>query len=211
MGTVRFVSLDLDGTLVTKEYVDYFWLELVPRLYAKRYGVSLNKAKREVLSKYNEVGSQDLRWYIPRYWFTHLGLSLELLPKALEEAGQLVKPYEDAMSFLNKAQGKVELVLCTSASREFIDLVFNRVPTLAESVSRVFSSVSDFLLPGKPVEFYKAVLRVLRAAPRDVIHVGDDPDADYRVPLSIGIKAYLIDRSGKCGPNSLLELLDIIA
>lgn len=210
MDTVRFVSLDLDGTLVTREYVDYFWLELVPKLYAERYGVSLNKAKKEVLSKYDEIGPQDLRWYIPRYWFERLGLNLELLPKALEEAGRLVKPYEDAMSFLSKARGKAELVLCTSASREFIDLVFNRVPALAESVSRVFSSVSDFSLPGKPVEFYKAVLRVLKAAPRDVIHVGDDPDADYSFPLSIGIKAYLIDRSGKGGLNSLLELLNII-
>lgn len=211
MGAVRFVSLDLDGTLVAREYVDYFWLELVPRLYAEKHGVGLDKAREEVLSKYDEIGPRDLRWYLPRYWFARFGLDLELLPKALEEAGRLIKPYDDAISFLNEARGRVELVLCTSASREFVELVFSKVPAIAESISRVFSSVSDFSLPGKPVKFYEAVLRALKAAPSEVVHVGDDPEADYRIPSSIGVRAYLIDRRGKCGLSSLIELLSIIA
>ncbi|MCC6005576.1 MAG: hypothetical protein LM590_14660 [Thermofilum sp.] len=37
---VRYISLDMDGTIVSRKYVDYFWLELVPGLYAERHGVA---------------------------------------------------------------------------------------------------------------------------------------------------------------------------
>ena len=207
---VRVVSLDLDGTLVSRDYVDYFWLELVPKLYAERHGLSLEEAKREVQRQYDEVGPRDLRWYNPHYWFQRFGLDSGLLRWALEEAGRFVKPYRDALEFVEAARGRVQLVLSTSASRDFINLVFARVPELASAFTRVFSSVSDFSLPGKPPEFYRAILRQLNAQPREVAHAGDDEEADYRVPASLGIKAFLIDRSGQRGVSSLLELLEII-
>ena len=45
---VEVVSLDLNGTLVTRGYADYFWLELVPRAYAERWGLSFDEARRAV-------------------------------------------------------------------------------------------------------------------------------------------------------------------
>lgn len=207
---VRVVSLDLDGTIVSRDYVDYFWLELVPKLYAERHGLSVEEAKREVLRQYDEVGPGDLRWYKPSYWFERFQLDSGLIEWALGEAGRLVKPYADALEFLERARGRVEVVVSTSASREFVNLVFERVPKLAALVSRVFSSVSDFSLPGKPPEFYRAVLARLGAAPGEVVHAGDDEEADYRVPASLGIRAFLVDRSGRRGISSLLELLRVI-
>ena len=207
---VRFVSLDLDGTLVNRDYVDYFWLELVPKLYAERHGLSLEEAKREVQRQYDEVGPGDLRWYNPKYWFERFNLDSGLLSWALEEAGRLVKPYRDALEFVEAAKGRVQLVLATSASREFVNLVFSRTPQLASAFTRVFSSVSDFSLPSKPPAFYKAILERLRAQPSEIIHAGDDEESDYRVPASLGIKAFLVDRSGQRGISSLLQLLEYI-
>jgi len=207
---VRFVSLDLDGTIVNRDYVDYFWLELVPTLYAERHGLSLEEAKKEVQRQYDEIGPKDLRWYNPQYWFQRFSLDSGMLSWALEEAGRLVKPYRDALEFIEAVKGKVQLVLSTSASREFIKIVFARVPELEQAFTRVFSSTSDFSLPGKPPEFYKAVLKLLGAEPGEVVHAGDDEEADYRVPASLGIRAFLVDRSGAKGISSLLELLEAI-
>ncbi len=212
---VRIVSLDLDGTVVSREYVDYFWLELVPRLYAERWGVGLEEARRLVFSAYDEVGPGDLRWYRPAYWFERFGFP-ELLEWALREAGGLVRLYDDAASFLEAVRGRVEVVICTSASREFIDLVFEKIPILRESVNAVFSSSSDFSLPGKPPEFFKAVLAKLGAQPDEVMHVGDDPVHDYENPRSVGIRAFLVARKGEGQRDpperlrNLLELLEII-
>lgn len=207
---VRFVSLDLDGTIVSRDYVDYFWLELVPRLYAERHKLSLEEAKREVRKQYDEVGPGDLRWYSPEYWFERFSLDRELMSWALEEAGRLVKPYSDALEFIETVKGRVRLVLSTSASREFVELVFARVPELASTFSRIFSSVSDFSLPGKPPQFYKAILNHLGAEPSEIVHAGDDEEADYKIPASLGIRAFLVDRSGAKGISSLLKLLETI-
>jgi len=207
---VRFVSLDLDGTIVNRDYVDYFWLELVPTLYAERHGLSLEEAKKEVQRQYDEIGPKDLRWYNPQYWFQRFGLDSGMLSWALEEAGRFVKPYRDALEFVEAAQGKAQLVLSTSASREFIGIVFARVPELAPVFTHVFSSTSDFSLPGKPPEFYKAVLKQLEAEPSELVHAGDDEEADYRIPATLGIRAFLVDRSGAKGISSLLELLEAI-
>ncbi|MEM0459162.1 MAG: HAD family hydrolase [Thermofilaceae archaeon] len=207
---VKVVSLDLDGTLVSRDYVDYFWLELVPRLYAERWGLPLSEAKRRVLEQYDEVGPKDLRWYKPRYWFERFGLDSNLLLHALQEAAQLVKPYSDALELLRWASGRFRIVVCTSASREFVNIVFERVPELREHVSRVFSSVSDYALPGKPPEFYLKVLDELKIEPGELLHVGDDDEADCRVPRSLGIRAYVVDRSGERGLRSLLDLLPLL-
>jgi putative hydrolase of the HAD superfamily len=207
---VRFVSLDLDGTIVNRDYVDYFWLELVPTLYSERHGLNLEDAKREVQRQYDEIGPKDLRWYNPHYWFQRFGLDSGMLSWALEEAGRFVKPYRDALEFIEAVKGEVQLVLSTSASREFIKLVFARVPELEQAFAHVFSSTSDFSLPGKPPEFYKAILKQLGAEPSEIIHAGDDEEADYRIPASLGIRAFLVDRNGVKGISSLLELLEEI-
>lgn len=207
---VRVLSLDLDGTIVSRDYVDYFWLELVPRLYAERWGLPFSEAKEDVLKQYDEVGPRDLRWYKPRYWFERFGLDSSLLHRALQEAAELVKPYDDALELLRLASGKLRIVVCTSASSEFVSIVFERVPELRERVSRVFSSVSDYALPSKPPEFYLKVLEELRVEPGELLHVGDDDEADHRIPQSLGIRAYLVDRSGERGLRSLLDLLPLL-
>ena len=206
---IKALSLDLDGTLVSREYVDYFWLELVPKLYAERWHIDLKEAKQRVMEAYEEVGPRDIRWYRPRYWFRRFGLDEAALKWAIEEAGKLVRPYEDAIEFLRIVRGKVRLLLCTSASREFIDLVFRKLPAFGRSFSRIFSSVSDFNMPGKPPEFYLKVLEEVGIESQNLVHVGDDEEADYRNPMQVGVRAYLINREGgKRGLQSLLELLD---
>lgn len=207
---IKALSLDLDGTLVSRSYVDYFWLEIVPRLYAERWGLQLEEAKRQVFRQYDEVGPRDLRWYQPRYWFDRFGLDADLLRTALEEASKLIVPYEDALELLKRLQNRLTVVISTSASREFIDLVLNRVPEIRARVSRIFSSVSDFSLPSKPPEFYLRVLAELRVEPHELAHAGDDEEADYAIPLSLGIRAFFIDRSGGKGVSNLLQLLEIL-
>ncbi|MEM0335759.1 MAG: HAD family hydrolase [Thermofilum sp.] len=207
MARLRVVSLDLDGTLVSRNYVDYFWLELVPQLYSERWGVPLEESKKLVFQAYEEIGPGDIRWYRPSYWFERFGFP-DKLSWALSRAGELVFLYEDAARFLRRLSGKVELVISTSASREFIEVVFQRVPELSKYISRVFSSSSDFSLAGKPPEFFLRVMEKLGAKAEEVVHIGDDEVHDYENPRKVGIRAFLVTRSGN--PNGFEGLAEII-
>lgn len=206
MAKLRVISLDLDGTLISRAYVDYFWLELVPQLYSEKWKIPLEDAKRLVFRAYEEIGPGDIRWYRPTYWFERFGFP-DKLNWALHKAGELVSLYEDAGEFLEHFSGKVELVISTSASREFINVVFQRVPTLREQVSEVFSSSSDFSLPGKPPEFFLKIVEKLGVSTEEIVHVGDDEIHDYENPRKVGIRAFLVSRSGNpSGFRNLLEL-----
>lgn len=205
---MRVVSLDLDGTLVSRSYVDYFWLELVPQLYSEKWGVPIEEAKKLVFRAYDEIGPGDIRWYRPTYWFDRFGFP-EKLSWALSKAGELVSLYEDAGSFLRRLSGKVDLVISTSASREFIEVVFQRVPELNTYISKVFSSSSDFSLAGKPPEFFLRVMEKLGVRAEEVVHIGDDKVHDYENPRKVGIRAFLVTRNeNPHGFESLTGLIE---
>ncbi|HID90746.1 TPA: HAD family hydrolase, partial [Candidatus Bathyarchaeota archaeon] len=73
---IRVVSFDIDGTLVDPSFVDSFWFDRIPRLLARRTGLSLDRAKARVLEEYDDVGDGDLRWYLPDYWLARLKLNV---------------------------------------------------------------------------------------------------------------------------------------
>ncbi|MEM0083743.1 MAG: hypothetical protein QW102_04395, partial [Candidatus Nezhaarchaeales archaeon] len=66
---IKVISLDVTGTLVSEKFVDSFWLELIPKLFAERHDISIDEAKRVVYLSYDRIGRNDIRWYIPSYWF----------------------------------------------------------------------------------------------------------------------------------------------
>ncbi len=190
---ILVISFDLDGTLITREYVDYFWYELVPRLYAKRYGVSMNDAKRIVYAEYDGIGPGDVRWYLPGYWFKRFEIEDHLLD-ALREASERIRPYEDVVDVVEKLKEKYTLIICTGAAREFINMVLAKIKQYSSSFRYIFSSSSDFGLPGKPPTFYRIVVERLGVMPSQVLHIGDDPVSDYRNAIEAGLRAVLVDR-----------------
>jgi len=190
---VDVISFDFDGTLVTREYVDYFWFELVPKLYALKHGVSIECARRVVYSSYDEIGPRDIRWYLPSYWFKRFGIE-EYLDKALRDVVEMVKPYDDALEVVDRLRNRYILIISTSATKDFISLIVRKIPLYNNAFRYIFSSVSDFGIPGKPPEFYRKVIEKLGVEPSRVLHIGDDEENDYRNAISIGIKAIFINR-----------------
>ena len=55
------VFLDMDGTLLDLHFDNHFWLEHVPRRFAEARGVTLETAKRELLSRYRDIEG-TLNW-----------------------------------------------------------------------------------------------------------------------------------------------------
>ncbi|RLE88321.1 MAG: HAD family hydrolase [Thermoprotei archaeon] len=188
---VKVVSFDVDGTLVHRDYVDYFWLELVPLLYAQRHGVNFNNAKATVLSEYEKIGEDDIRWYLPSYWLRRFDLRVDI-GDVLESIKPLIRFKPGALEILPRIAEEYELIIVSNASTEFIQLVLDSMGKCRHVFSRVYSCVSNFCIPRKSDIFFKLVCQNMGVLPSEVLHVGDDPFYDLKIPRKIGIKAYLL-------------------
>ena len=203
---IRAVSFDLDDTLVERSYVDYFWLDLLPLLYAEQNDLDLEEAKRRVYAYYDYVGQEDLRWYLPSYWFKRLGIEVEL-EEILQELKPLVRPYDDALKVIELLGSSYMLAILTNAAMEFVYVVLDAVPLFKNSFKVILSCVTNFALPRKNERFYRLALKVMGLSPSELVHVGDDLLYDREVPRRSGVRAFQIDRSGKMGDiSTLLEL-----
>jgi putative hydrolase of the HAD superfamily len=106
--------LDMDGTLLDLAYDNHFWLELVPAEYARATGLSEERARAEVMSRYEPVVG-TLPWYCLDHWTREFGLDLETLKRASRHR---IRYLPQAQSFLESVRrlGK-RLILVTNAHR----------------------------------------------------------------------------------------------
>lgn len=196
MARIRFVSFDLDGTLFDNRFVDSVWLEEIPRLYAVKKRVSIDDAKEKVLREYGKVGKKRLEWYDLQYWIEKFGLDVarEELLKKFENR---IKAFPEVPRVLEQLRRKgFRLIVVTNARREFAELELQKAD-MEKHFERVFSSTSDFRMVKKTADLYRRVCNILGISPQEIVHVGDDPDFDFKVPRKLGITAFHLDRTGK--------------
>jgi len=190
---IRFVSLDIDGTLVNSRFVDKVWMEGIPRLYAERTGLDYPAAKEFVIGEYMKIGSDRLEWYDLRYWIEkfRLDITRDDLLEAFEDE---IEPYPEVQEALDLLSENYELVVTSNAAREFIEI---ELDGLAGYFRETFSATSDFREVKKSPLLYEAVCAHLEARPFEVLHIGDHYGYDYEAPMQAGLDALFLDRAGK--------------
>lgn len=205
---MKVISFDLDGTLVSMDYVDAVWLEKIPEEYALKHGVSLEEAKECVEKEYLKVGPESPEWYDLNYWIKKFGLNLK--PKdILNSCIKNLYLYPDALKTLEKLSKKYELIIISNASRQFIDIETEFLD-IKKYFRYTFSSVSDFKKTKKDEEVYKKVCEMIGKNSDEIVHVGDNYEFDYLVPLKVGIKAFYLDRKGIMnGKNVIKNLFEL--
>lgn len=187
------VSFDVDGTIVKPEYNELIWFKEVPQLYAKKYGVDLEKAKKLVIEEYEKVGEDDVRWYSLEYWLKHFGFDpgeREILEKYAGE----VDLYPEVISTLELLERNYTLIISSAMSEAFIRVKLEK-DKIFRYFKRVFSSISHFAMTKKEKAFYQKVCEKMGISPLQLIHVGDNYQADYLIPRQIGIKAFYLNRT----------------
>ncbi len=193
---IRFVSFDLDGTLVDQCFVDSVWFEGIPRLYAEKEDLSFESARELVKKEYDEVGMERLEWYDVKYWFKRLDLGGSW--KSLINSFRFqVKLYPEVLDVLEKLKQRgSELGIITNAPREFLEVELDETG-IRSYFSHVFSSTSDFRKVKKTTRFYLEILEALEIQPWEMIHVGDNWNFDYLIPSETGIMSFYLDRPGR--------------
>jgi len=122
--SIDTVLLDMDGTLLDLHFDNYFWMEHVPREYARRNNIPEQEASDALLARISD-NTGTLDWYSLDYWTAQLDMDLPALKRELRHMISL-RPY--ALDFLKALrEGPREVVMVTNAHRKTLDIKMEQV------------------------------------------------------------------------------------
>ncbi len=109
---INTVLLDMDGTLLDLRYDNHFWLEYMPQRYGERHGLDPQRARTELLARYQQVAG-TLAWYCLDYWTQQLGMDIATLKREVEHL-IAIRPHAVELLDAMRAAGK-RILLVTNA------------------------------------------------------------------------------------------------
>ena len=189
---IKFISFDLDGTLMKSSYADLVWLEGVPKIYAQEKGVNLDEAEQFLRKEYDEVGDNREEWYDLEYWFNRLNLKNNWR-ELLEKYRYAIETYPQVPGVLRRLSKKFDLIVISNAKREFIEIEVEEAK-IRKYFTFVFSSTSDFHKVKKVVDFYSMICKKIGVNPNEMVHIGDHKEFDYTIPKNLGIVSFYLNR-----------------
>ena len=95
---IKYVLLDLDGTLLDLYFDDYFWAHLVPEKYAEKHDISFGAAKDHLYKTYKSH-EKTLNWCDIDFWSRELNLDI---PALKEQIRHLIEVHPHVIEFLEK-------------------------------------------------------------------------------------------------------------
>ncbi len=178
----------------------------IPQLYARKRGIRFEEARDYVLREYDRIGSNDIRWYLPEYWFKQFNLDenpIEVFRSHIDK----VRFYPEVPSVLEDLSQRYDLVTASGFPRNVIEVVIEK---FKRYFKHIFSSVSDRREVGKTPQFYEMICKVLDIEPKAIVHVGDEWHSDFISARRIGIKSFCLDRTGgKSGRSVIKDLREL--
>lgn len=191
---IRYISFDLDGTIVDFSFNIKVWYDGVAELLAQKNGIKFEDALSYISEEYEKMSDNRIEWYDLDYWLKFFGLNYnwkDLLYKYRKE----VRIFPEARDVLKELSSVAPLILTSNAMREFIDIELEETG-IREYFFNIFSATSDFKTVKNDPGFYLNILKQIKCMPHEIVHVGDHREFDYLIPSRIGINAYLLERRG---------------
>jgi HAD superfamily hydrolase (TIGR01509 family) len=146
---IKFILLDMDGTLLDRHFDDHFWEHFVPEKYAEKEGISLEDAKKELFFQY-KCHEGTLNWYDTDFWSQKLDLDIVVLK---EQINHLITVHPHVKEFLTlmKDMNK-KIFLLTNAHYKTLDIKLKKTK-IGRYFDRVITSF-DMELPKENLQFW---------------------------------------------------------
>lgn len=187
VGNAKVVSFDIFDTLLSRPYVkptDLF-LHMEEALGMVGFKEQRVRAERKARNRYKGQADVTLDQIYEELDEKYRSLKQE----ELRYERELLYPKADARSIYDEAvrQGKTIIAISDMyLPQEFLETVLKEKGYT--EVSRVFVSNEENCCKGNGLLFQK-VLDVLKVKPKDMVHVGDNYEADKEAPERLGIRA----------------------
>lgn len=183
---IKYVSFDLQGTLSSSKFSDYFWLEMLPKLYAKHNKIGLEEAKTYLKDYFKKIGKYDIKYYDNKYWEKELDFKTEEVLESM-----IIKPsFNKIIDLIDKID--LPIIIITTTTSVFVDY---ELGSKKDKFYKIYSCCDDFHIGGKTKEVYNRVLSDLNIKKDELLHIGDNLEMDIDNCNQAGVKAIYYDLS----------------
>ena len=203
---IKYVLLDMDGTLLDKYFDDFFWEHLVPEKYAEKFGISFGKAKDELMKKYKHHEG-TLNWTDIDFWSQELALDIPALKEQIKHLIEVHPHVEDFLRMLKRHRKKVFIV--TNAHFKVLDLKLRKT-----DIGKYFDAcITSFEMgyPKEDLRFWERAKERLGFAPERTLFV-DDTEEILKTACAFGIRyiAFKARATSKKTPKASKEFPTIM-
>jgi len=192
---IKFILLDMDGTLLDLYFDDYFWGHLVPEKYAEKHNMTFGAAK-DLLFKVYRSHEKTLNWTDLDFWSRELNLDIPALTEQIRHLIEVHPHVIDFLKMLRKHRKKVYLV--TNAHYKAVNIKFRKT-----QIGKYFNSILcsfDVGYPKESIEFWHKAEKLLKFDKEKTLFIDDTEDV-LKTAREYGIKYLLF----KASANSKLE------
>ena len=165
------LMLDMDGTLLDLAFDNYMWLHHVPERYAKKHGLTLEKAREKLYRRFRELRG-TLDWYCLDHWSEALGLDILGLHK---DENYRIGYLPGAEAFLEAVSKKDVRVLLVTNSHIDTLLLKDEVTGVRNYFDRVYTS-HEFGHPKEEQPFWESLREEEGFDPATTLFVDDNHD-----------------------------------
>ncbi len=168
---INTVFLDMDGTLLDLHFDNHFWLEHMPRRYAEKHSITLEKA-REYLSNNYKSHEGSLKWYCLDHWQETLQMDIVSLK---HEVANRIAIRANVIEFLDylRDMGK-RVVLLTNAHQKTVKLKFGYVE-IEQYFDRIITA-HDVGLAKEQAGFWQALQKMEDVEKTHSLFIDDNLD-----------------------------------
>jgi HAD superfamily hydrolase (TIGR01509 family) len=202
---IKYILLDMDGTLLDLYFDDYFWGHLVPEKYAEKHDITFGAAK-ECLYKTYKQHERTLKWCDIDFWSKELRLDI---PALKEQIRHLIEVHPHVIDFLKMMRRhRKKIFLLTNAHFKTVKIKFNKT-----QIGKYFDDVLCSFDVGHPkefIEFWQKAEKRLKFDRERSLFVDDTEDV-LRTAKDFGIKHLLFKAraNSKSEPMKTEEFMTI--
>jgi 5'-nucleotidase len=202
---IKFILLDMDGTLLDLYFDDYFWGHLVPEKYAEKHDMTFGSAK-EYLYKTYKSHERTLNWCDIDFWSRELHLDI---PALKEQIRHLIEVHPHVIDFLKMMrEQKKKIFLLTNAHSKTVKIKFKKT-----EIGSYFDSVLcsfDVGYPKEYLEFWHKAAEKLGFDKEHSLFI-DDTEEVLNTAKEYGIKHLLFKATAnsKTAPKQSKEFTTI--
>ncbi len=193
---LKYILLDMDGTLLDLYFDDYFWGHLVPEKYAEKHDMSFGAAKDYLYSTYKSH-EKTLNWCDIDFWSRELKLDI---PALKEQIRHLIEVHPHVIEFLKlMRQQKKKIYLLTNAHFKTVKIKFKKT-----KIGDYFDDVLCSFNVGHPkeyIEFWQKAEKKLKFEKDKSLFIDDTEDV-LVTAQKYGIKYLLFKASASSQAES---------